>query len=327
MRRRRSISSSQERGNDDSSSVEKVRKRLQEKDKVKKNKNAPSSEEVITGEFGMGISGEILTLLDVPGRKELPEIPKRAGRKCKLEEIVNFAPEVYRGLITKIRCGVSFNVASETVNINESTFHDWGWKGKNDLNDGLDTYFSRFYTDVRRAAANITADCEMSVTARNPIKYLTQGGGRIFGNPWGKGPANRRSLPNGNGQQALPSPEDSPQLPPDEAIDAVFTVIHEAPEDDDEGQDESGGREDSADNSVPRHADSEILREVSGVRVSRRTGKAQGNNGKTKNDVLQLTAEQELRGMEVWEEMGLLNLTPELKKAFQDQTASDPNEE
>jgi hypothetical protein len=134
---------------------------------------------------------EIETLLNVRGRKPLPdstEISKsdRRGPKFKLFEIITHAPDLYAKMIMFIRNGVSFNVACECVGIGESTFYEWGQRGASDFQANADTYFSRFYRDVRRAAALATCQAEMEIKALDPKKWLAHGPGRIFGDAWRK---------------------------------------------------------------------------------------------------------------------------------------------
>lgn len=128
---------------------------------------------------------EVETLLELPNRKELPHFTQRKpGRKCKLYDLVLHSPDTYARLITYIKSGVSFNVAAAAIGIAERTFYEWGEKGSVDFEAEKDTYFSRFYRDVRKAVATATADCEMSVKELDPRKWLAHGPGRIFGGSW-----------------------------------------------------------------------------------------------------------------------------------------------
>jgi hypothetical protein len=160
------------------------------------------------------VEQDVETLLDIPGRKPLPQIPQRKGRKCTLIEMIIHNPDRYSRLITHIRAGVSFNVAAEANSIGERTFYEWGQRGQEDLDKGMDTFFSRFFRDVRRAAAMATADCESEVKALEPRKWLSHGPGRIFGGAWGA------EVSRGTGRH-LPA-EASSSSP--EIIDAPFQV-------------------------------------------------------------------------------------------------------
>ena len=157
---------------------------------------------------------DVETLLDIPGRKPLPQILQRKGRKCTLIEMILHNPDRYSRLITHIRAGVSFNVAAEANSIGERTFYEWGQRGQEDLDLGKDTFFSRFFRDVRRAAAMATADCESEVKALEPRKWLSHGPGRIFGGAWGA------EVSRGTGRH-LPAEASSSSA---EIIDAPFQV-------------------------------------------------------------------------------------------------------
>lgn len=282
----------------------------------------PSPEELIIEEASIGLPDGLETLLDVPGRKPLPEIPKRAGRKERLPEIIEFAPEVYSRMIAQIRLGVSFNVAAEAAGINEATFYDWGWRGANDREQGIDSYYSRMYSDVRRANAYVTADCEQQVRARNPTRWLSQGPGRIFGNPWGDN-ANKRQLPGKNNQQLLTNADGDPieaPLSPDKAIDGVFTLVHHAPsqeiEDESLPSDSSLASSGAATGSAASH---------SRIQANGRSHSSSGNGSaaKTHPAILKLTPQQEYETLQVYEELGAINISESLRKAFQDQISTN----
>ena len=131
------------------------------------------------------------TLIQSPSRKELPPIPQQRGRKCILIDIINHAPDMYSRLITLIKQGVYFHVAAESLGINENTFSDWAKRGQTDLQNEEDTYYSRFFLDIRRAVASARADCEITVKEKDPKKWLTLGPGKLFGNQWAKDSPNK----------------------------------------------------------------------------------------------------------------------------------------
>lgn len=241
--------------------------------------------------------GGVETLLPIKSRKPLPEIPKRPGRKCLLEEIVQHAPEIYQRLISQIQTGVSFNVAAECAGINESTFYDWGYKGAADAskNPPVDSFFSRFYRDVRRAAATKAAECERGIAESSPVKWLTHGAGRIFGQQWSKDPNKRRIAGDGSSQRLIGSGEaQSPLSSSDDAIDAAFTVRRTDP-----GPEElSDGSEHEGSEQVPRHAT---------------------QAGTT----LALSPQQEFESLQVLESIGMLTISPQLREAYQQQLETD----
>lgn len=250
------------------------------------------------------------TLLDSPLRKQLPQIPQRKGPKCLLHEIILHNPDLYARLIMLIRNGVSFNVAAEMCGISERRFFEWAQLGERDtyLEPPLDSFYSRFYLDVRRAAATKTAECEQKIGALSPTKWLSQGPGRIFGGRWGQTPQGK-SLPRTN-------PDGTPSLPPpDEAIDGAFTITHD-----------------------PSHLPAQLLLQENSDEVSpgtspsnQRSTNAQGVGGKA--STCPLSPEQEYEALEVLESIGQVTLSPSMRKAFQEQISSDavpeqvPNQE
>lgn len=234
------------------------------------------------------------TLLPIKARKPLPELPEsKAGPKCKLVQIIQNAPALYQKMISKLRVGVSPNVAAELVGVSESTFYAWAEQGAKDIDKDQDTYFSRFYRDVRRAIAVKTGECEETLAKREPKIWLSRGPARIFGNRWSKNPEKPAITQSGprNGQAALPPPE------ADDVIDATFTITHK--EDLDEVSSGSGSATGSNANS------------------------SSGNRGQT----LDLSPEQEFETLKVLEGIGQVTLSDSLKKAFEDQISSDSVEQ
>jgi len=135
------------------------------------------NEEIIDDEEG-------LTLLDEEGRRELPKIPYKPGRPCYLPRLIKREPKRYTQLINYIRQGVYFHVAAEAVGISQFTMIRWGNKGKEDMEHEIDSYYSRFYRDVRRSVAICRSGCEVAIKELNPGKWLAKGPGRILGNQW-----------------------------------------------------------------------------------------------------------------------------------------------
>jgi hypothetical protein len=154
------------------------------------------------------------TLLEVPYRKELPQLsPQGFGPKERLPRLIKDSPKAYARMIGLLRNGVSPNVAAEVCGIVERTFYQWGKQGQLDAEnidlstgeaDPIDSYYSRFYLDVRRAIAVKASECEMDIAAKDSRKWLSVGPGRIFGNAWSKNPEKVSS------QDQLSPPADEP---------------------------------------------------------------------------------------------------------------------
>lgn len=236
------------------------------------------------------------TLLPCENRKPLPQIPMRTGRRCILEDTVNFYPAIYQQFISLLGSGVSINVACTCVGWNESTFGSWAYRGACDERDGKDTYFSRLHKDVRRAVASKTADCERQIAESSPAKWLTQGPGRIFGGRWSKPDPNKRlPAPNTNGATPglLPAPSSADGTDPTEILDAAFTV--QTVEGDVDDQEASEGT------SPP------------GPRRLTTQGTSQAHS------TLAITPQEELEALRVWESIGLVKLDPALTQAFNEQ--------
>ena len=135
------------------------------------------------------------TLLDVPDRVKLPPIPS-TGRPCFLIQMATEQPDLYKQLITLIRHGASGNVAAERWGIHEQTFYSWAKIARKEMlqDEVPDTFYTRFYSDVRRAIAMRTSEIEVEIAVTDPKKWLSHGPGRIFGDRWTDSTSPRREL-------------------------------------------------------------------------------------------------------------------------------------
>ncbi len=129
------------------------------------------------------LPGGLETLEAIPGRKDLPII-EGAGRICLLVDIINHTPETYSIYLNELRRGAYFGPAAESVGIPTSTIARWGQYGRRDINEGLDTYYSRFWKDVRKAVAQCQVKVEQFIAKTDPKKWLARGPGTIFGDQW-----------------------------------------------------------------------------------------------------------------------------------------------
>lgn len=199
----------------------------------------------------------IETLLNIKDRAPLPPAPDTAGPgpKSKLANLIRFAPDRYAEMIARIRSGTSFHVAAEAVGIAERTFYAWAQIGAQDMAQSpcKDSYYSRFFRDVRRAAAQATAKCEETIMNASPAKWLANGPARIFGLHWG---ASDKQVSNAS---------NTPLLSHDDAIDAPFKVKSE---------------------------------------------------GVVKTENLEIDPVLEYEALKVWEDLGLISINEDMKKAF-----------
>jgi hypothetical protein len=132
------------------------------------------------------IPGGIPTLLDIPNRKPLPI--RAGGNRSLLEDIVEFNPQTYEAYINHLKRGSYFSNAAEAVGLNSLTVKGWGTRGKEDYYAEKDTFYARFYQDVRRAVAQCRTAVEQAMVTINPQKWLARGPGRIFGEQWAENP-------------------------------------------------------------------------------------------------------------------------------------------
>lgn len=250
--------------------------------------------------------GGIETLLETASRKPLPQIPQQKGRKCLLYDIVQFSPKLYAKMIGQLRLGVSPEVAAEACAIGERTFYEWAQRGKQDIDNfdpesgqhcPIDSYFSRFYLDVRRAIATQAADCEMKLAEIDPRKWLTIGPGRIFGQKWAKD-RTASHFPNGSSAPALlPN-----SLPSEDIIDATFTVTH--------SPGVQNGRTVSSDGPDTANPDSSP------------DGRGLGS-APLASQVLAIPPTKELEALEVLQEIGMITINESMRKAYQQQLSID----
>lgn len=155
---------------------------LPENRRRRRRRNTEESQEEPTPE-NLALPGGLETLLDTPYRKDLPEVP-RAGRKSILIDLVQYSPALYAKMMLYIQQGVYYHVAAECIGVNENTFHDWATRGNQDLKDEKDTFYSRFFLDVKRAVAVARAECEVEIKKKDPRRWLSSGPGRMFGGQW-----------------------------------------------------------------------------------------------------------------------------------------------
>jgi hypothetical protein len=141
------------------------------------------------------LPGGIPTLLNIPGRKELPPIPNSMGRSCKLVDLVQLTPGVYENIMANIRKGCYPHLSAEAAGIPTGTFYRWGTRGKEDFKNMVDSYYSRFYLDVRKAIAQCRVAIEQTVAVIDPKKWLERGPGKIFGEEWGAVDDGSASIP------------------------------------------------------------------------------------------------------------------------------------
>ena len=174
------------------------------------------------------------TLLDVPDRVPLPVLPPGKGRPFTLPEIVETTPHIYAKLITFIRSGASGNVAAVFIGICEKTFYEWCKIGAEEMgrDPAPDTYYTRFYNDIRRAVALMRSELEIEIAATDPKRWLSHGPGRIFGDNWTDKPTtNVIPLSPSNSPLALSHSSSSGNASEEEYVEGEFVSIEVSKED------------------------------------------------------------------------------------------------
>lgn len=131
------------------------------------------------------LPGGLLTLLNVEGRAELPPV-STIGKPPFLVALVRDCPETYAQYIMHLRAGAYMHVAAEAIGIPQTTIQDWAKRGRRDLaaNPPIDSYYSRFVLDVRKAVATVRIRAEQALYELDVKRWLTLGPGKIFGNEW-----------------------------------------------------------------------------------------------------------------------------------------------
>lgn len=353
-RRKSKVSASQPASSAKSAKVKKASRPKKAKDS-RKSKAAdgdfPSQEKNGSASSGLdlphtGLKGEKLrTLLDDENREKLPpSINQQRGPKCRLELIARYSPDLYAKMIHMIRMGASFGTAAGVLGISQSTMLSWLYKGRADQDNDVDSFFSRFVSDIYSACAVAASEAEQEVKRLDPRKWLAHGPGRIFGGSWGKdqrqpgGQTKQRALPY-QGPDFLESDEPEEPLTSDDAIDVAFRINHERIEDYgqeeiEEGQgrhegsvlenssegeegrktreaNEGGSRSQSGASSGSSPA--QPLRSLPGRNGS--AGKGQRTNQKPQQ-YLEVEEDDEAAVFSVLEDTGFLTLSAEAKAAF-----------
>lgn len=132
------------------------------------------------------IPGGVETLLESPHRKELPQLNElgAGGRPSVLVELIEQYPNTYMELICRLTSGQYLKVACAGVGLKYNTVVQWGRRGTADMENGDDTYYSRFVQDCYRAIGQCRGRIEEAVTQIDPKKWLSLGPGKIFGTEW-----------------------------------------------------------------------------------------------------------------------------------------------
>ena len=180
------------------------------------------------------------TLLRIEGAAPLPP-RSTSGRPSMLETLAWDCPDIYAEMIHDIKMCSYPQVAGEAIGIPISTFKVWLKNGRNDIVRGEDSFYSRFYGDIRVASAIARKAIEQAYAIVNPAKWLAHGPGRMFGRQWSEGLGNGslmladRSGENGQigldpiEEEMLDEVEDTKQI--ESSNDGGMTVLNISPAD------------------------------------------------------------------------------------------------
>lgn len=172
-------------------------------------------------------SDEVETLLLIENRKSLP-LPDAADKK--LSDLIADRPKDYQGFIALLRDGASLVPAATAWNIGSPTqVNLWYEKGGLDYHRDVDSYYSRFFIDITRVIAHTTSEKEIKVVTDAPLKYLTHGMGRTFGNQWQDAPQKKTVVHQHEGNvnhllhppEAVQASEDELDIEEGELLDAM----------------------------------------------------------------------------------------------------------
>lgn len=277
-----------------SNSEKTSKKRVRKKSSTPKNKDSKASPKELENksdnpEFLLDDGEGIETNIACSGRKELPEIEVgKRGPKCGLETMVHFQPERYAKWINYVRNGARPNTSVAAIGVGVKAYDGWIRKGREDIAQDVDSIYSRLVKDIYAACGVAAVECESEVKATDPKLWLSRGPGRLFGDHWSKD--HNKALPaSSNGSRPRISndaqSQQSSRNESEEIVDAVFSVSSP-------GKEEQKQLEDQSDNSQS-------------------------------TQILSIKPEDELEALEIWENIGLITMSPELKEAFK--TKADPN--
>jgi hypothetical protein len=97
-----------------------------------------------------------------------------------LAKLVRERQGVYAAFLGRLMSGWSVSSAAVACSIRRESVRDWLSQGLSDQQADIDTFYSRFASDVHAAVAYCVGDCEAQLASRNPLAYLQTGPGRAF---------------------------------------------------------------------------------------------------------------------------------------------------
>lgn len=99
---------------------------------------------------------------------------------CLLLALVDERQGAYAAMLGRIMEGSSLTASAVALGIGKATAAQWLATGLRDQAAGIDSYYSRFASDVYAATAHAVSRAEQTISIRNPLEYLRHGPGAAF---------------------------------------------------------------------------------------------------------------------------------------------------
>lgn len=143
-----------------------------------------------------------------------PEIPNPNG--SYLPHLSISYHESYWASFRTVCGGASWSSAFAPFGIVPQNVSQWMRQGSLDLEDGKDTYFSRFSLDMMRAVGIATSCAQMLIYASNPLRYLKDSLGQSMGTEY----SDEKTIPSDAAASlaGLPTPPNEAMIYRDQSV-------------------------------------------------------------------------------------------------------------
>lgn len=131
-----------------------------------------------------GVAIERSPLEAEPFARTWPNRPAPLPTPTFLQTLTNLYHQNYLSTFKTICSGASPAAAFALFGAVPRVIKSWVIKGSADLEEGVDSYYSRFALDMTRAVGVATQSAQMLVYADNPLKYLSESLGQSFGDEY-----------------------------------------------------------------------------------------------------------------------------------------------
>lgn len=135
------------------------------------------------------------------------------------------AQEVYKYFLSLLLRGASLASAAASVRLTPALVYSWCRKGRQDILDGVDSYYSRWMYDYQAAVGRARVQAEMVLYSLDPEKYLGKGEGRLLGTEF----VHKDQVPVGNEDTLAiplaPHQQEGMQTESEEVINAPTKIL------------------------------------------------------------------------------------------------------